>query len=152
MNFSELDADSRLRQGREGECVVWSATGTRSCAVFDFDNDGDLDIVTNEFNTRPQVFRNESPAVQFLKIELHGTVSGHNAWGTIVSVETTSGTTRQLHNGASGYLSQSVTPLYFGLGKNSTVKKVHVLWPNSQQQIIEGPLAANQLLKIVQPN
>lgn len=152
LNFSELDADSRLRQGREGECVVWSATGTRSCAVFDFDNDGDLDIVTNEFNTRPQVFRNESPAVQFLKIELHGTVSGHNAWGTIVSVETTSGTTRQLHNGASGYLSQSVTPLYFGLGKNSTVKKVHVLWPNSQQQIIEGPLAANQLLKIVQPN
>ena len=29
--------------------------GSRSSAIFDLDGDGDLDIVTNEFNSEPQV-------------------------------------------------------------------------------------------------
>ncbi len=29
--------------------------GTRSSVMFDIDGDGDLDIVTNEFNAEPQV-------------------------------------------------------------------------------------------------
>ena len=40
--------------GKKGKdrAVIWSALGTRSSVMFDLDNDGDLDIVTNEFNSR----------------------------------------------------------------------------------------------------
>ena len=33
--------------------VVWSALGSRSCVMFDLDEDGDLDIITNDFNFSP---------------------------------------------------------------------------------------------------
>lgn len=116
LEFSGTDSESRLRQGRQGTHVVWSAAGTRSSVVFDIDHDGDLDIVTNEFNARPQVFRNESKPTKFLKVLLEGTASGKSALGAIVVVQTAAGQQRQVNNGASGYLSQSVMPLYFGLG------------------------------------
>jgi hypothetical protein len=35
--------------------AVWGARGTRAAVIFDLDGDGDLDIVTNEFNAAPMV-------------------------------------------------------------------------------------------------
>ena len=35
--------------------------GTRSSAIFDLDGDGDLDIVTNEFNAEPMVLLSDLP-------------------------------------------------------------------------------------------
>src|SRR5262249_29407381 len=32
---------------------IWAAIGSRSAAIFDLDDDGDLDIVTNDFNSPP---------------------------------------------------------------------------------------------------
>ena len=37
-------------QGQTGKITIMSALGTRSAVIFDLDNDGDMDIVTNEFN------------------------------------------------------------------------------------------------------
>jgi len=39
-------------RGETGPITVLGSLGTRAAAVFDLDNDGDLDIVTNEFNAR----------------------------------------------------------------------------------------------------
>ena len=41
--------------GQTGPIEVWGAVGSRSSVIFDLDNDGDLDIVTNEFNGEPMV-------------------------------------------------------------------------------------------------
>ena len=54
---------------------VWGALGTRSSVIFDLDNDGDLDIVTNEFNDRPMVLVSnltEKKSVNWLKVRLSG--------------------------------------------------------------------------------
>ena len=39
----------------ERHVTVMATLGTRSSVIFDLDGDGDLDIVTNEFNSAPQV-------------------------------------------------------------------------------------------------
>lgn len=163
LDFSGQDSESRLRQGRDGTHVVWSATGTRSSAIIDFDEDGDLDIITNEFNTPPQVFRNninDTQGTNFLKVRLRGNVSENgnatgtkstrDALGAIVIVETAAGTQRQLNNGASGYLSQSVMPMYFGLGDAQTISKVTVIWPSGATQDVTKDVAVNQLLEIAE--
>ena len=150
VNFEAEDADSDLRQGRDGTWVVWSATGSRSSVIFDHDNDGDLDIVTNEFNTRPQVLSSDlhlkSP--NYLKVRLTGTTSNRNALGAIVKVESGDLRQQQLNNGSSGYLSQSIMPLYFGLGDATNVDRIQVTWPTGKTQVIEGPIETRQLLEI----
>ena len=148
LDFSGQDSENRLRQGRDGVHLIWSATGTRSSAVFDYDDDGDLDIVTNEFNTSPQVFRNELSSVNYLKVKLTGSSSGRSALGAVVIVETKKGSQRQLNNGSTGYLSQSSIPLYFGLGEQTIVETVRIQWPNGQEQIVTGPINANQQIKV----
>jgi len=43
-------------QGQTGKVMVNVPKASRSSVIFDVDNDGSLDIVTNDFNSEPQVF------------------------------------------------------------------------------------------------
>jgi hypothetical protein len=54
--------------------------------MFDLDNDGDLDIVTNDFNSAPQVLISDlaqRKRIQWLKIMLTGTTSNRNGLGAM---------------------------------------------------------------------
>jgi enediyne biosynthesis protein E4 len=41
--------------GQTGKSIVMAPRSRRSSVMFDLDNDGDLDIITNDFNSEPQV-------------------------------------------------------------------------------------------------
>ena len=69
----------------------------------------------------------------------------------LVSVHTRSQTYTRVHDGKSGYLSQSLLPLYFGLGPASTVERIEVLWPSGTAQTVAGPIESNQLVEIREP-
>ena len=47
--------DSKVCVGQMGKSIVMAPRSSRSSVMFDLDNDGDLDIVTNDFNSEPQV-------------------------------------------------------------------------------------------------
>ena len=148
------DAESRLAAGRSGRVVIWSAVGSRSSVMLDLEGDGDLDIVTNEFNTEPQVLisnlAEKNPALAFLKIRLIGKQSNRDGLGAVVTVIAGETRQHQLHDGRSGYLSQSSLPLYFGLGKTPQIDAIEVRWPSDELQRIEGPIEGNKTLTITQ--
>lgn len=56
----------------------------------------------------------------------------------------------QVHDGQSGYLSQSALPLYFGLDVAEAVDQISVLWPSGQHQVLKGPIPPNQQLVITE--
>ena len=145
---------SYLCKGRRGTVVVWGALGTRSCVIFDLDNDGDLDIVTNEFNSEPMVLINnlsdQKRDFRYLKVQLQGTESNRNALGAKVEMTAGDHVYTKVNDGQSGYLSHSVYPLYFGLGDAEVVDELTVTWPNGTKQVLKGPISANQLLTIVE--
>jgi enediyne biosynthesis protein E4 len=129
---------------------VMANLGTRSSAIFDLDNDGDLDIVTNELNSEPQVLISnlaEKKQVHYLKVLLSGTKSNKNGLGAIVTVFAGSNSYTKCNDGKSGYLSQSVIPLYFGLADAKQVDRIEILWPSGNKQTIEKP-AINTMVKI----
>ena len=131
--------------------VVWGALGTRSSAIIDLDGDGDLDIVTNEFNDRPMVLisnLSKKKVVRFLKVRLYGTKSNRDGLGAVVTVRAGAASYVKVHDGKSGYLSQSSMPLYFGLDGAATVDLVEVLWPSGMKQVLDGPLKVNRLIGI----
>jgi enediyne biosynthesis protein E4 len=93
--------------------------GSRSAAVFDLDNDGDLDIVTNDFNSAPQVLvsnLSERRTDSLAQGEARRHTSNRDGLGAFVRVTSGGRTLMKYNDGKSGYLSQSSLPLYFGLG------------------------------------
>ena len=154
--WHELDASGRDRElefckDRRGRFVMYGALGSRSSVLFDLDNDGDLDIVTNDFNTEPLVLISDlskRTTVRYLKVRLKGSVSNRDGLGARVTVQVAGRRFLQVHDGQSGYLSQSQMPLYFGLGDAEVVEQVEGAWPSGRTQTIKGPLPAGQLLEI----
>ena len=123
-------------KGQTGIITVMASLGSRSSAIFDLDNDGDLDIVTNEFNSAPQVLvsnLSERQRIHWLKVKLIGTVSNRDGLGAIVRVTSGGRILMKYNDGKSGYLSQSSLPLYFGLGDAQKVDRVEVDWPSGRQ-------------------
>jgi hypothetical protein len=135
-----------------GRGVVWSALGTRSSVMFDLDDDGDLDIVTNEYNSKPMVLisnlAKSKKKISYIKIRLIGTKSNRDALGATVRLRVGPQSYYKVHDGQSGYLSQSLYPLYFGLGEATTIDEIEVNWPTGQKQIEMGPININQTLSI----
>ncbi len=155
LDCTGVDQANSLCQGRSGIVEVWGALGSRSSALFDLDEDGDLDIITNEFNSEPMVLisnlAEKKPDLKFLKVSLQGTQSNRSAMGARVEVQTDQGRYVQVNDGKSGYLSQSQMPLYFGLGDAAVIQQVQVIWPNGAVQKLDSGLQLNQLLQIREP-
>ena len=150
----EVLCKGRTGKGRTGKVLVWGALGSRSSVLFDLDNDGDLDIVTNDFNSPPMVLISDlaarNPDLRYLKVQLEGTRSNRNGLGATVKVSSGDRVYTKVNDGQSGYLSQSDYPLYFGLGDANDVDRVEVSWPSGTVQVVEGPIRSNQVLKIVE--
>ena len=153
LDCSGADKDNALCYHKRGLVDVLGSLSSRSSVVFDPDEDGDLDIVTNEMIDRPQVLisdLSERKPIHFLKIQLVGTASNHDGLGATVKVVAGSKTYTRYHDGKSGYLSQSSMPLYFGLGDTANVDRVEVIWPSGIHQTLPGNVTLNTLLTITE--
>jgi hypothetical protein len=116
-----------------------AARSSRSGAVADFDGEGRLDIVANNFNGPPYLFKNQFPRSNYLAFRLRGTKSNRDAIGAVVRVYTDGAILTRQVNPAGGYLSQSSRTLHFGLGQRGRIERVEITWPSGQQQTIEQP-------------
>ena len=156
MPWFELDASGQDRAHRDaagatGRVTVWGARGTRSAVMFDIDRDGDLDIITNEFNAAPMVLvsnLSEKTRVRYLEVKLTGTESNRDGLGAVVKVTAGGSTYTKVMDGNSGYLSHSLLPLYFGLGAAETVDKIDVLWPSGKTQTVQSAIKMNALITV----
>ncbi|MFT7560478.1 MAG: cytochrome oxidase Cu insertion factor (SCO1/SenC/PrrC family) [Flavobacteriales bacterium] len=148
---SGADAQSSTCNGIKGPRVIWGALGSRSSVIFDLDADGDLDIVTLEFNQPPMVLisnLSEQKNINYLKINLVGTKSNKSGIGAIIKVFAGDDIYTKAHDGKSGYLSQSLLPVYFGLDDNRSVDKIEVTWPSGKKQKISKNIDLNTLMTI----
>jgi enediyne biosynthesis protein E4 len=137
--------------GLTGRVSIWGALGSRSSVIFDLDGDGDLDIVSNDFNAEPMVLVSnltERTRVRYVAVVLTGTTSNRGGLGAIVKVKTGGSTYTKAHDGKSGYLSQSSAPLYFGLGEADVVDQIEVVWPSGKRQIVPAPIRINSTIEI----
>jgi hypothetical protein len=152
----ELDASGRDRNhsdaaGRTGRVTIVAARGSRSAVIFDIDDDGDLDIVTNEFGTGPMVLVSDLSTrtqVRHLTVKLTGTTSNRSGLGALVKVTAGGRTQTKVMDGVSGYLSHSVAPLYFGLGTAQRIDRVEVVWPSGKTQTVTSGLRLNSTITI----
>jgi len=139
--------------GPEGDSVFRgkrSVRSSRSAATLDFDGDGRLDLLVNNFNDRAWLFRNVSPVRPWCSLELKATRSHPDAVGALVRLTAGGRTQTRQVQAAGGYLAQSSRRLLFGLGDAKSVEKVEILWPGGQvQTLTDVPLGKST--RIVEP-
>jgi hypothetical protein len=150
----QADLGADLCRGQSGRITVMAPLGSRSSVIFDLDDDGDLDIVTNDFNSAPQVLVSDLAQrrpIHWIKIALAGTTSNRNGLGATVRVRAGGRVYTKYNDGKSGYLSQSALPLYFGLDQADRIERIEVDWPSGRKQVETQQLEVNRTRQIVEP-
>jgi hypothetical protein len=111
-------------------------------AYADLDNDGDLDLVTNNINAPAAIYRNNStdllPDNKFITIEFRGEGKNPFGVGTKVTVYHDHTLAYQEVAPARGFQSSVDNRLHFGLGKVRKIDSVLVDWPDGKESVLKG--------------
>jgi hypothetical protein len=127
---------------------------SRGCAFGDFDNDGDIDVVVNPVNDKPQLLRCDSQTGNhWIKVRTIGTKSNRSGIGArIKCVTTVPGEPKphqqidEVRSGGS-YISQNDLRVHFGLGKIDRVDLIEIRWPSGQVDTLKD-IKADQLIYV----
>jgi len=123
---------------------------SHGAALTDLDRDGDLDVITNNFNADVGLWENLSDSPNALAVELRGSRSNRFGVGARVEMTTADGTQVRENWLSRGYLSGQEPRLLFGLGKRTRVDRLIVRWPSGHVQEVTE-LSAGQSLRIREP-
>ncbi len=112
------------------------ATVANGCAYADLDNDGDLDLVTNNLNEPARIFVNqtrERNQSHYLKIKLKGPAGNPFGVGVKVTVWQAGMSQVQEFYPTRGFESCSHGDMVFGLPNGEKVVGVRVRWPDGRE-------------------
>ena len=107
----------------------------RGAAFADIDNDGDVDIIVNNVNDTPDLFRTKAPSSRnWLIVKLVGKQSNRSAIGARVRAVAGDRMQVQEVRGGGSYYSQNDLRVHFGLGDATRVDRVEVRWPTGMEE------------------
>ena len=115
-------------------------------AYGDLDNDGDLDIVTNNMGSSAFVFENKATG-NYLKFKFEGPDKNKFGYGVKIILKQKGITQTNENIVTKGYLSSVEPEMFFGLGKDIDVKEIKVIWPDGKTQLLEN-ISANQTITL----
>ena len=114
----------------------------------DLDNDGDLEIVTNNIDDHASVFENKSAQLHnYLTIRFKGDQNNTFGLGARVYVTIADQTQMQELTLTRGFQSSVAPEMHFGIGSETTIEEVKVVWPDGKSQDLKG-VSANQILTL----
>jgi hypothetical protein len=140
LNFKDRSVD-----WIEKDTLVSGAT-----AMGDLDNDGDLDLVTNNINSPATLYINKTNTeANYLKIKLN--YPGKNPFGIgtkILSYHQGILQSKEMYT-VRGFQASSEPVIHFGYGSHSKVDSLRILWPDNTTQLLKN-VATNKTL-VVRP-
>jgi enediyne biosynthesis protein E4 len=122
----------------------------RGSAYGDFDNDGDIDVLVNNIDGPPRLFRNDGGnQLNWLEIKLIGTRSNRDAVGARLTLR--AGGLRQIREIKAGgsFASTSDPRAHFGLGKATKVDSLEIRWPSGTLETLKD-LPVNKFLTLTE--
>jgi hypothetical protein len=131
----------------------------RGSVTFDYDNDGDLDLlVINQEPVLPnypvpsftRLYRNDSTYGNWIKIALKGINAESQGIGSKIEVEVNGKIMiREIDGGGSSHISQNSVIAHFGLGNATKIDKITVHWTGGNKQSMTD-VKANQQITITE--
>ena len=124
---------------------------SHGAALVDFDGDGDLDVLVNNWNEPAALYENTTTGAHAILVRLVGQHSERFGVGARVTATLADGTVLVRENWLSrGYLSGQAPELHFGLGAAERIAELRVRWPSQRLQVFRD-LAADRRYTITEP-
>ena len=128
-------------------------TYSNGAVYVDLDNDGDLDLITNNVNDYADVHENmsnesESPN-NYITIKFKGNNGNEFGIGAKVKIYTDSLKILQENYTTRGYLSGIPPYLTIGLGKAQHIDSLLVIWPKGNYQVLKN-ITVNKSLTLIE--
>jgi hypothetical protein len=131
----------------------WGLTvpsSSNGAAYADLDNDGDLDLIVNNINAPAFIYRNNGEKQtqnHFLQIKLAGADKNTDGYGATVTIYQKSNKQYLEQMPARGFQSTVSAVLHFGLGKETLIDSLRIVWLGGKEQLLTN-VKADQLLTL----
>ncbi|MBZ9729339.1 VCBS repeat-containing protein [Salegentibacter sp. JZCK2] len=129
---------------------IWIANDSvisTGVAYADLDNDGDIDIVTNNINKPPSLYINNEATGNYLKVKLWAGEGNTSGIGSKAILYTNKGKQyRQLYT-TKAYQSSSEPIIHFGIPKNAQIDSLSIVWPDQTMKTL-NTVRANSVLEV----
>ena len=114
-------------------------------AYGDLDNDGDLDLVVNNIDQEAFVYENVQKEKHFIRFNFKGSSENPMGLGTKVKIFHGEKMQYQQHYLARGYRSSMEPVMHFGLGTDTLIQQIEVIWPDGKISILHD-VPSNQVM------
>jgi hypothetical protein len=124
--------------GKEHGSYFLNKRSGRSLAVWDFDNDGNLDIIISHLDKggAPVLLRNNGgTGNHWLGLTLKGKVGQASAIGAKVTLTAGGKKTVMVNQWATSYLANNDPRIHFGLGQENKIELLEVLWADGKKEV-----------------
>ena len=125
--------------------IAWGfkdETVSNGSTYADLDNDGDLDLISNNLNEAAGIYQNNARQLlknNYLKIKLKGDGMNTFGIGAKVILKSKEGQQFQQMIPTRGFMSSVEPTLLFGIGKQTKIDTMIVIWENQKMQIVINP-------------
>lgn len=132
--------------------IINDSPGFSNGAAFaDLDNDGDIEIITNNINQPVSIYKNisvESGKKPLISVTLNATPK--NRWGIGTKIIAFKGVNKYYleNNPEKGFLSSMLGPLYIGDQNESPVDSILLIWPDGKKQMEKAVSIRNNHIQV----
>lgn len=150
-NYIFKGSDSLIFTDKSKTWGFGQATLSNGAAYADLDNDGDLDLVTNDINEPAGVYRNNAGQIlknNYLRLKFKGDDKNTFGIGSKVFLFAGGKIFFQELQTTRGFMSSVEPVLTFGLGKIQKIDTMVVIWPDNHYQVLFNlPVNKNMAIK-----
>lgn len=124
---------------------------SNGAAYADLDNDGDLDLIVNNFNMPSFIYRNNSERLKhnYIKFQVEGTGKNTKAIGSVVNIYIGEETIFQELIPTRGFQSSVDYEMTIGLGEKTKIDSIRIIYPDKKVAVVKD-VEVNRVIKFKQ--